>query len=223
MDDQCDGKARPYGKAVIQDQFRLAHLCPFGFLVLIDRRWLRRGPEYNCAGRNRRVASPGRCEGRCARGMRKFKRLGKTPDLPCSSNSPGAHALAQQPCQWGGVEKTTVRPDSKCALLVNKKRASRKTDRATDELSAADAAEIRQRTPKFSLAGWWIERSVEAKRVRIHGASVSWMRLGAARAREWKPSVAVGNSFAVQQAQQRRPFLVHLRAAWPLELLEALA
>jgi len=35
------------------------------------------------------------------------------------------------------------------------------------------------------------------------------------------PSVAVGNAFAVQQAQQRRPFLVQLRAAGPLELLEA--
>lgn len=31
IDDQCGGKARPYGEAVVQDQFRLAHLRQFGF------------------------------------------------------------------------------------------------------------------------------------------------------------------------------------------------
>jgi hypothetical protein len=60
MDDQCDGKARPYGKAVMQNQFRLAHLCPFGFLVLIGRRQLRRAREYNFTVCNRRIASLGR-------------------------------------------------------------------------------------------------------------------------------------------------------------------
>ena len=63
------------------------------------------------------------------------------------------------------------------------------------------------------------------KRARIHEPSVARRPLGAAQpcACVERPSVAVGNPCAVQQAQQRRPFLVQLRAARPLKLLEAFA